>query len=401
MKASAVSPHPPGFALVAAVMAAAAALSSADAQTIANPSFESDSYINWPGYASGNGGVITGWTMGNPNNTGLNPAGGSPFADNGAVPDGSNVALMQTNAFTNTLASTAGITGLTPGQTYQLQFRTNARNGSFNLQAGVNVGGTTLNYEVIPVGGANPYARVAVNFTAAASTAPLTFTSTSPGDSTMLLDDFKVIALPTSAWKVQPWTGDADSGIGATTVRAFHFGGGTATTLNGFSVGGAAGGNPALAGVFSTFGYANVLPADTNDLTAGGGGSAIMGDSFLYGGGDAQGLTLENLTVGKVYQLSLFSVGWGDLAEPARTVTFDANGQYLTVNEEMFGGDKGLRVTYDFTASAGTQTITWDPIGDASFHLYGFALNVVPEPGSAGLAALGLAGLIRRRRRHA
>ncbi len=383
-----------------AVLAALGAVAAVKAQSIANAGFETDTYTVWPGYAAGNGGVITGWTLGNPGNTGLNPAGGSPFADNGAVPEGVNVALMQTNAFTNTFSSTAGVTGLTPGQSYQLQFRTNARLGSLNLQATVNVGASTLNFEAVPVGGANPYALVAVNFTATGTSAPLGFSSTSPGDSTILLDDLKVVALPSQPWKVAPWTGDASSGIvTGSTVRAVHFASGNSTVINGVNVLGVAGGSPAVAGNFSTFGYPNVLGSDTNDLTAGGGGSGVMADSFLYGANaDAQGITLESLTPGQAYQLSLFGVGWGDAGEPSRTATFGAGGNFLSVNEEMFGGDRGLRVSYDFTASGTTETVSWDPVGDGSFHLYGFALNVVPEPGSALLAALGLAGFVRRRR---
>ena len=29
---------------------------------ITNPSFEADTYTVWPGYTSGNGGTLTGWT---------------------------------------------------------------------------------------------------------------------------------------------------------------------------------------------------------------------------------------------------------------------------------------------------------------------------------------------------
>lgn len=44
---------------------------------------------------------------------GLNPASGNPFADNGAVPNGNNVAFLQGTA---SLATT--ISGLVSGQTY-------------------------------------------------------------------------------------------------------------------------------------------------------------------------------------------------------------------------------------------------------------------------------------------
>ena len=40
-------------------------LNSSSAQTITNPSFEANSFGNFPGYINGNG-PITGWTPGNP-----------------------------------------------------------------------------------------------------------------------------------------------------------------------------------------------------------------------------------------------------------------------------------------------------------------------------------------------
>ena len=64
------------------------------AQTITNPSFEADTFGNFPGYISGNG-PITGWTAGNNSRAGLNPGGGTPFADNGVIPAGANVAFIQ------------------------------------------------------------------------------------------------------------------------------------------------------------------------------------------------------------------------------------------------------------------------------------------------------------------
>ena len=64
-------------------------------QTIPNPSFEANSFTTYPGYISVNA-PITGWTANPADEVGLNPAGGqSPFADNGAIPDGTNVAFIQ------------------------------------------------------------------------------------------------------------------------------------------------------------------------------------------------------------------------------------------------------------------------------------------------------------------
>ena len=73
-----------GFALVAGAVA----------QTISNPSFEENSFAVAPGYISANA-AIPGWTASNTGRVGLNPANGTPSADNGAVPNGANVAFIQ------------------------------------------------------------------------------------------------------------------------------------------------------------------------------------------------------------------------------------------------------------------------------------------------------------------
>ncbi|MEO6035232.1 MAG: hypothetical protein ABIQ35_08260, partial [Verrucomicrobiota bacterium] len=67
------------------------------AATIPNPSFEADNFTVSPGYVSGNS-PITGWTNNNPARVGINPSGGSPFADNGTIPAGSKVAFIQSSA---------------------------------------------------------------------------------------------------------------------------------------------------------------------------------------------------------------------------------------------------------------------------------------------------------------
>ena len=76
---------------------------------LANPSFEEDIFSTWPGYVSDNW-DITGWTA--LGGHGLNPVqdGRSPFADNGMIPHGAQVAFMQQNG-----ALSQTVTGLTTG----------------------------------------------------------------------------------------------------------------------------------------------------------------------------------------------------------------------------------------------------------------------------------------------
>ena len=57
------------------------------AQTIPNAGFEADVFTVFPGYVSSNS-PITGWLGNFPSSHGLNPSSGSPFADNGIIPQG-------------------------------------------------------------------------------------------------------------------------------------------------------------------------------------------------------------------------------------------------------------------------------------------------------------------------
>src|SRR5688572_8334898 len=189
------------------------ATSSVCGQSVPNSGFEAETFTVWPGYASINGG-ISGWTF--TGGTGLNPASGNPFADNGSVPEGSNVAFIQSGAnILETLGTT--ISGLAPGTAYTVRFRANQRAGygaptpSYALN-----GGAPVSFSAAPpAGGSNGYYYAGGTFIATAATAALTVSNTTAGDTTLLVDDFSIApASPaTSAWAVSPWMGDADSGI--------------------------------------------------------------------------------------------------------------------------------------------------------------------------------------------
>jgi hypothetical protein len=172
-------------------------LGNTEAATVTNPSFEADTFTVFPGYVANNG-PVTGWT--GADGQGINPSAGSPFADNGTVPDGTQVGFLQgTASFGNT------ITGLTNGQQYELSFRVNARSGLAPTMS-VDVGGTALvKSDVNPVGGANPYKYVVRTFTATGPTMPLNIHSTVlAGDRTLLVDDVRITAKPNAPWTVSP-----------------------------------------------------------------------------------------------------------------------------------------------------------------------------------------------------
>ena len=107
--------------------------------TIANPSFEANSFTVFPGYhhQAGNGAIV-GWTPSG--GAGLNPSAGSPFADNGVVPNGSQVAFIQ-NAAGASLSTV--IADLTVGETYKVNFRVNARGGNTATSGSTSTGLTS------------------------------------------------------------------------------------------------------------------------------------------------------------------------------------------------------------------------------------------------------------------
>src|SRR4030095_9215014 len=90
-----------------------------------------DTFTVFPGYVSGNA-PITGWTGNNNDRVGINPSGGTPFADNGTIPDGTKVAFIQSGTAGGTTLSTT-ISDLVPGTTYKVTFRCNARGGQFPI----------------------------------------------------------------------------------------------------------------------------------------------------------------------------------------------------------------------------------------------------------------------------
>ena len=271
---------------LAGTMLAAAA--SASAQTLENPSFELDTFTVFPGYISGNT-PVTGWTETAATQQGINPGGGanpSPFANNGSIPDGSQVGFIQTNSNTNTFTNT--ITGLTAGSTYELSFRVNARGGQ-QVRMNAAVGGEILQWALVnSVGAANPYGYYVRNFDATSDEMELAITSSSTGDNTLLIDDFRVTPKPESPWSTAPWTNDADSGIdpaGAYT-HAYNLGGAATAidaTINGITFTGVGGGNPAVAGSFSLTGPGAAIPNDANNVT-GDGGSRTVANTFIYNG---------------------------------------------------------------------------------------------------------------------
>jgi len=353
-------------------------------QSISNASFEANTFTSFPGYASGNGGVITDWTLSNNTRIGLNPGGGTPFANNGTIPTGSNVAFLQAGS-SGAATMSQTVTGLTIGTKYHVEFRVNARNPNAPfLQFSTDAGEPAVSAQVTPVGGAEPYKYVGFDFTATATSHVINIANTiTGGDHTLLVDDV-TITTSTGAWSFGPWQDDATSGVDSAYLytHAVNFASSAAANINGvpfipreFNI----------AGRFSATGldagFGNRTP---NNVT---GNSAGLAKDFRYNGNT--GITLDNLKPNTQYVFTVYGIGF-DVSDP-RAATFSSNlsSEKFTANLNQYGQGNGMRVNYTYTTDAlgSPVTINYPATGAGTFHTSGFsnreaAVNAAPSPWS-------------------
>jgi len=181
-------------------VAFAASLSAAP--VVQNPSFEADRYSVWPGTAGTNGKTLTGWSYSG--NAGVNPlwkdpqaqkGAEAPFHDNGAIPDGKQLAFIQGPGKLSQMVS-----GFEQGRRYIVEFRENARvqrQGNQWPQLRVTLGGQVIvsPHEVAPIAKpgdfAFPFYRVESAILTAPSAGPFELvieTVQEPRTTTILLD---------------------------------------------------------------------------------------------------------------------------------------------------------------------------------------------------------------------
>ncbi len=366
MKLTPTSPRGvPRYFLAATLLAALPAL----AQTITNPSFETDTtFTTSPGYiSSGTNGPITGWTGTPTSKVGLNPSGGSPFADNGSIPQGTKVAFIQNSGSISTTA-----TGLTIGTKYHVEFRVNARsqasaNGNLPfLIFSTDGAGPTVGAEIQRVqmsGTGTAYRYVGYDFTATATSHIITVTNNkASGDHTLLLDDF-TIAPSSGAWSmITTWDGDSTSGIDPAYVytHAIDLNGtqGAGTLINGVPFLGRASN---LANSYSFTGLNGLpisIPAAENLVT---GNSGAMAAAFRYDGDPS--ITLQNLKPSTQYVFNLYGLGWDapTAATPYRAATFTSTvpgSEKFTFNLDQRGRGRGMILSYTYTTDAAGSAVT-------------------------------------------
>ena len=180
---------------------------------------------------------------------------------------------------------------------------------------------------------------------------------------------------PDVGWAHQAWTGDATSGVSSEGAKtcAVDFNG-PGTTINDV-VFDAHSGTTASGAGWTMGGAAQPYPNDSNALTSGGGGSATLARNFIYAG-KPRTFTITGLTPGARYQTTFFSVGWE--AAGQRVQTFDARGAGAVIDQDGYGNDAGIAITYCFDADAtGSMDYTITPQTDNSFHVYGLVNRAV------------------------
>lgn len=231
------------------------------------------------------------------------------------------------------------------------------------------IDGTTV---TLFVPGGTPLTSLNPSYTVSllASGAPASGTArdfTTPQDYTITAQDgitsktYRVAVVP--GWRYASWTGDADSGIDS----AFDYSvavdcGGGGATVNGvpFQAHATSGTNFLIGGgVAATSGSSNIS-----------GTSKALADNFIYNG-SPRTVTLSNLTPGVMYETSFFAYGWD---ASGRTQTFAAGGDTLSLDQDAYGQNNGIRIWYTFVADAsGSKTFTITPTGIGTFHLSALA----------------------------
>lgn len=376
------------LALTLVLAGVAASNGRANSIAVTNPSFQADTFTAWPGYVGSgdllgrpfppNPAAITGWTHsgGVGINSPVDPPS-SPFADNGAYPDGNQVAFMQgPTSLSQTLS------GLVPGQQYWFQAYMNSRAGdSDDPVVGVTVGGVTVMPDTLftPVGGGNPYTKVSIPFTATAATASLVISSraNAGGDAALVLDGITVLQRDTSEVTIYNPSFEASgtniSGVG-------YLGNIAGWTINNNGGAGNTGINQA-SGPFNDIGFA---PEGQNLL-------------LLQNNASASQL-LSGLTLGQSYELTLNYAG-RDCCVPENPTALVTIGSFTALNEQIPTTQQTL--TYQFTADSSSALLTLANQGlggDTTIFFDNVHLRAIPEPVVSTFMGLAALGIFRRRR---
>jgi hypothetical protein len=197
-------------------------------------------------------------------------------------------------------------------------------------------------------------------------------------------------------WVLQPWTGDADSGLSSTKTYTHAVGfhrAGAYTAINGVTFTSPGpnvrlGADWTLTGAGSGF-VNNGNGSGANHLPAGS-GSRQLCEEFFYGTtGGLSSLTLSGLTPGQSYAATFYTTAFGNPDGRLTRITASDSGLEFLVDENLRGNGNGLRVVYHYVAPAsGSLRFDFTPVNaGATWHHYAFSNEVLPVMPAAAVAA--------------
>lgn len=174
------------------------------------------------------------------------------------------------------------------------------------------------------------------------------------------------------SFSVSAWTNDASAQVDANaTCCAYSFGSSNSAEINGVTFTGIGGGNPAVDGVFSVSGIGKTHEDLVHNLTDD--GSSALANHFIWKGKPGS-LTLKGLTVDVEYTLVMYSVAFDAAGE--RFITFSDGTISEKIDQDLYGDNEGICITYAFTADSDSRTLTMTAQNEANtFHFHGFALS--------------------------
>jgi hypothetical protein len=189
-----------------------------------------------------------------------------------------------------------------------------------------------------------------------------------PATASFIADAFPVTR---DGWRTHPWTGDLASRVNpADAYTAAVNLAGLDATLNGVPFQA-----HSLPGTgFTVGGNVNLYNDHINAVA---GNSALLARDFIYNG-NPRTVTLTDLVPGTRYETSFFGVGFD---ADGRVLDFETAGDVARIDENMYGNQNGMMVTYAFEADdMGERSYAIRPVTTRTFHLYALANRTVPHP---------------------
>ena len=219
---------------------------------------------------------------------------------------------------------------------------------------------------VVPASGDN------AGFTPSNTT--VTYTVKAQDDSTK---EYQVTVI-VSGWSYAAWTGDADSGIADSYLYT------AAVNCNGSAV--VVNGVPfqtyAASGTSFSIGGSIVGAGRSSNVT---GDSKTLADNFIYNG-SPRTVTLTNLTPDVQYVATFFAYAWEGAG--GRALTFATGSDRSTIDQDTYGNNNGIWISYNYTADSSSKTFTISPVvAGATFHMSAFANRTADSQYQANLTS--------------